>query len=381
MSISGNLTTMELADLLLWASDRRKTGALVIDGGRVEKKVYFDRGKVVASASTDPKEFLSHLLLSYGLMAEHRLAQVMDKVEESNQLLGRYLADHEGIAVDELTDLLVLKTKESIFDLFGWEQGEFHFVDGAKLGENPVAFEIGVAELIDEGRERQEHWQAIRRIIPNGRAIPVAIGFVDDPTRDKHERNIVKLIDDSRSVYEISVESRTSEYYVCQVMMSLIEKGRLKMVLPPEGDGFRPDSKAGLSTGITVLDSDNLIQAAKRHLEDKSYEKSMRYLKAARSLEPDNQKVKQQVQEAEREIEAVLEGAGITSDAVPKLNRPIDELAQLQLTPEAGFLLTRIDGSYDLGSIMKITPLPTLEARVLVFRLIEDDHIRLERRA
>ena len=51
VSISGNLRTMPFADLLQWVAQSRKTGTLVVDGPRFQKKVYFQDGSITASAS------------------------------------------------------------------------------------------------------------------------------------------------------------------------------------------------------------------------------------------------------------------------------------------------------------------------------------------
>ena len=58
MGITGNLKTMELSELLQWLSQSRKTGTLVIDNGKVEKRIFFEDGKVISAAASDPKEYL-----------------------------------------------------------------------------------------------------------------------------------------------------------------------------------------------------------------------------------------------------------------------------------------------------------------------------------
>ena len=54
MSITGNLKTMELAELLQWLSGAMKTGTLVVENGKVTKQIFFREGMIVSSASTDP---------------------------------------------------------------------------------------------------------------------------------------------------------------------------------------------------------------------------------------------------------------------------------------------------------------------------------------
>jgi hypothetical protein len=54
-------------------------------------------------------------------------------------------------------------------------------------------------------------------------------------------------------------------------------------------------------------------------------------------------------------------------------------MARLNLSPEEGFILTRIDGTSTVGSILKITPVAQLDAMLVFLRLIKAGHIRLGR--
>jgi hypothetical protein len=44
-------------------------------------------------------------------------------------------------------------------------------------------------------------------------------------------------------------------------------------------------------------------------------------------------------------------------------------------------MLSRVNGSYDLGSIVKISPMPQLDALLVFWRLLKAGHITLEERA
>ena len=91
MSLSGNLQSKQLPDLLDWAAIHEKTGSLVLRRTRVEKSLQFDTGDIVSARSTDPKESLWNLVLRFGLVEESVLVSVMDELESSDDLLYRYL--------------------------------------------------------------------------------------------------------------------------------------------------------------------------------------------------------------------------------------------------------------------------------------------------
>ena len=64
--------------------------------------------------------------------------------------------------------------------------------------------------------------------------------------------------------------------------------------------------------------------------------------------------------------------------AVPTLNCDPSALDTLDISPKQGFILTRVNGTYDIQTILKITPVPPLEAQVLFWKLLQADHIALE---
>ena len=77
MALSGNLKTMLPGDLLQWLSLGQKTGTLVIRNSRVEKKIFFRNGRVISSASNDPREYLGQFLMSHGYLSEPELKKAI----------------------------------------------------------------------------------------------------------------------------------------------------------------------------------------------------------------------------------------------------------------------------------------------------------------
>ena len=55
----------------------------------------------------------------------------------------------------------------------------------------------------------------------------------------------------------------------------------------------------------------------------------------------------------------------------------MEQLTSSQLSPSEGFMLTRINGTYDIQSILKITPMAQLDALMLFWKLAQVGYIRL----
>jgi hypothetical protein len=62
---------------------------------------------------------------------------------------------------------------------------------------------------------------------------------------------------------------------------------------------------------------------------------------------------------------------------VPVVSVDLDELASLELEPSEGFLLSRIDGTSSLASILKISPLPEIDALLVVWRLVTSGQLKV----
>ena len=166
MGITGNLNTMQLSELLQWLSLGQKTGTLLIEGHGVEKRIYFQNGRINSSSSSDQREYLGHFLVSHGYITEEELKMAMEVQEESNILLGKILVMINAIAETDLLRLMRKKAEESIYDVFLWEEGNFEFVDGELPELKMVPLSLDVTGIIMEGLRRYDEWKRIRAPVP-----------------------------------------------------------------------------------------------------------------------------------------------------------------------------------------------------------------------
>ena len=79
-----------------------------------------------------------------------------------------------------------------------------------------------------------------------------------------------------------------------------------------------------------------------------------------------------------REIRAALERDGIAGDRIPELAIPIQQLTDMTLSPHEGFVLSRVNGTWDVKAIMKISPMKELEVLMIFDKFVKDGVIRLK---
>jgi hypothetical protein len=376
MSVSGNLKTMELAELMQWLSHGKKTGTLIVDNGKVQKKVFFESGRIVASSSTNPTEQLGHFLVSRGFINELELTKAMELQEETGVLLGKILVSIGALGEDDLRELLMHQTGESIYDIFCWREGEFRFVDEERIARGLIPLALDVTHVILNGLKRVDDWVRIRKLIPDSRCVLVHFGTLESSGMDAAARRIVELVDDQSTLEEICVETHSSEFQVCRVLLPFFEAGQIKAIRPrivPQADG---SALTTIPTSSSVeLTADGMLQRATELVTEREFREAVRHLRAARSLDPDSRSLKEAITRTEAEIRELLEADGVKQRYTPILLTPLEDLTSLPLSPEEGFILSRIDGRTTVEGLLKVSPLDRLEGLILFHRLIAAGYV------
>ncbi len=381
MTISGNLKTMNLAEILQWLANGRHTGTLVVSKGSEEKRIFFKEGTILSSSSTDPTGFLGHFLVSKGVINEGQLAEAMAVQAGDGGLLGKILVGRGALDQETLDSMLRLKAEENICGLFAWEEGEFSFVEGKLPDYELVPMSVDVTGLVLEGMRRIDDLKEIRVVIPSIQCVPVAVGaLVEGDELDLGWRGVLEAVDDDRSIEDICLHTHSSEFFVSQVLAQAVRDGRLKIVRPRVVSGELGPAPAGEDvSGDRPSSVEAMVTEALAHLRGGAFETAARYLKAATSLDPNNHEVAMVVRELEAEIRTNLEVDGIEPQSIPVLGRDLDDLRTTSLSPEEGFILSRINGASDIASIMKISPLSELDSLLVFWKLSSAGHIRLKR--
>ena len=384
MAIEGNLETMSLAELLQWLANGRQTGTLIVDNGSVEKKIYLREGRVLSSSSSDPRGFLGHFLVSKGVITEEDLAKAMAIQEEQNKLLGEILVEGGAIEQEMLDHMLRLKAEENIYDLFAWEDGTFEFQDDELPEYELVPMSANITGLVMEGMRRIDMAKEMAKVIPSTQCVPVSVmPLLDDDEMDYGWRGVLEAVDDDRSIEDICLHTHSSEFFVCDVLYRKMQEGKIKIVRPrviapelraPAAAAATP-AKGGAGAGPTNAQA--LVSEAMVHLKLGVYEAAARHLGAATSLDPHNRELAMVVKELEAEVMAGLEKDGVTYERVPVLETTLDDLRAMSFSPEEGFILSRINGSSDIASIVKISPLSELDSLLVFWKLSQSGQITL----
>jgi len=381
MALSGNLRTMLPGDLLQWLSLGQKTGTLVISNKRVEKKIFFRNGRVISSASNDPREYLGQFLMSHGYITEPELKKAMEVQQQSGILLGKILVMIDVINEPDLVRFMRLKAEEEIYDIFLWNDGDFYFVDDELPQMEMIPLQVDVTGIIMEGTRRVDEWARIREIVPNEAVIPKMLKDVDYSELEEVEEPIVRAIDGKRTIADLVLESRSSAFTVSSTVSALVRHGfavlvdattqKLKKLTEEQLVVQRP---AEFNEDDEIL---SLLNVAQNALRGRDFEKTQRLLRAAQNIDPNHPKIRTAIKGAETVILGELRNQGLLETKVPKVAKPLEEITQMNFSPNEGFILSRINGQWDIGSLIKISPIRETDAMLIFHRLWRDGIISL----
>jgi hypothetical protein len=365
---------MPLTDLLQWLGSAHKTGTLAVRGARHTKRIYLKEGRIISSASDDPTEQLGQFLLSHGRITEEDLKKGLEAQARTHVLLGKILLMVGTLKEEELRRLLIMKAEETIFSLFLWTDAHFDFVEGELPKELFVPISLDVQDVLLKGLTVVDELRHIRSRLGSGRTVlrrtstALPDGFPADRSAAKA---VLDLLDGRRSIADVCLALHASEFTVSKLLFHFFEKGFIEIrqrATAESGDGGSADRP--------FLSADLLIMKGKERLEGRDYQAAMDLLQQAVAAVPRDMDLKRMYDQACSGFREEAYRVHLPPGRVPALVRPMHELMTEKLTPEEGFLISRINGSWDLKSIIDISPLGEVEAlRILMSlkdrRLIE----------
>lgn len=371
MPLSGDLATMPLPDLLQWLAYSQKTGILILSKGEIVKEIYFQKGKIVASSSNDPREYFGQFLLSFGKLTEEQLIIAFKKQAETGIKIGRILVNEGFLDESEVQKYLRIKAEETIYDLFVWgEKGDFKFFNDATAEGNAVPIEMEVTSILMEGTRRSDEWERIKNVFPSPNVI-VKINpsnltkeILDDPVFNR----VIQLLENPRRVADLCLAFHSSDFAVYKTLFDLYNFGLIEVEIGEEVE--EKEEEKLKDEEIRILSN----QALKEY-NSGEYEKAIHIFKRILSIEPNHPFSKMMIQKAYNEIKENLISSDFTIEHVPYLKRTITPLDEFNFTPQENYILSRINGFNSVQSIIRISPIQELQALMIFKKLAKDNLI------
>ncbi len=317
MAIHGTLTTMSVSDLLQFLAVGRKTGTLKFSHNKVVKGIYFENGAIVGSSTNDPKEYLGQVLIHYGKLNEAQLQAAMEMQDDP-------------------------------------------------LPADFMRVDVEPTLVIMEGIYRADELMRYRTLIPSDRTVmELGSGWTSTLSVGKEIRQILYFVEKRMSVAEICYNMHASAFDVYARLYDLINKG-LAVVA-----GELPEIPDPVSEMPNLPEvASELLLLARSELTSDDTERALSIIHTVLRREPKNSAAQTLLLEAESKyIRQVF--SKLSPNAVPRMLVKTEDLSDKVLGPQEGFVLSRINGEWDIQSILSICPFREADSLRMIQALLD----------
>ena len=375
MGIHGTLTTMSVSDLLQFLATGRKTGTLKFGRGKVVKEIYFQNGLIIGSNTNDPKEYLGQVLIHYGKLDESQLQAAMETQRSSGGKLGQILIARRLLSEAAVLEILKIRTLDIIYDLFIWEEAHFEFFDNESPPDDLIRISVEPTNVIMEGIYRIDELARYRQLIPSDRTVlELGAGWTSTLNTSKELRQILYFVEKRMSVAEICYHMHASAFHVYGQLYTLISEGVARVAGEAPEEATPPVAEVeDLPETVTEM-----IWAAERKLEADP-EAALLIVQKALQQQPNNPEAQSLLPAAEEKfVKHVYQKGGISPRSVPRLRVSPSDLTNEAIDPQEGFVLSRINGSWDIQSILSICPFREADCLRMIQKLIEREIVEIQ---
>jgi len=406
---------MPLPDLLQWLAGALKTGLLRIERKRITKVIALKEGRIVGCSSDDPPHRLGQFLLSREKITAAQLREALAIQGENGHHLGRILVEMGAITPDDLTGHLEKKAEETVYSVFDWDDAGFRFEESTDRMDDAFPVDLRVEDVLLRGLSRFDEMSRIRQVFHDPGIVLRYTSVPPGPEifSNKMARAMYSSIDGERSVAEILLLVHGSDYIVYKFLFELhrngyVEIARVKEVTAPvaaTSPATAPDpvdpAPQVVEPGARAIDRpapsappvpaaaavaepapaseaehgagfEERLSAARRFMSESDYDAALDLLDVLYRENPGDDALRRLTAEAEAAFVDRAYRHVVPEHKVPVLTRPAAVLAtEARLTPQEFFLLSRIDGLWDVRSIIQIAPLREVDSLRTLKRMRE----------
>jgi DNA-binding MarR family transcriptional regulator len=234
--LRGDLSAIQLPDVLTFVSMIRRSGKLCIRNGAAERSIFWNEGEVTFATSNSPDHTLGQFLLRNGKITEQQYRDSIDRVTPEKRH-GKLLVQMGAISPKDLWWGVKNQVLEIIYALFTWKEGEFEFFDEVEDIHERITLSINTSSIIMEGIRRLDESARIKEKIPNLDLVFARVAGaepqLDQLDMSPQEMRLFDYIDAKRTIRELIGVSDLTEFDVTRILFQLLS-ARLIEVVPQE---------------------------------------------------------------------------------------------------------------------------------------------------
>ena len=210
----------------------RQTGTLVVSDEARRKSIYFDGGRIVFAASTDPDERLGALYLREGMIGLSAVQEAARISLAEKKRIGTVLVQMKAIRPQDLVWGVSEQVKDMVLGLFQWVRGEFAFEAGPLPSSEVITLKIFTPDLLLTGIKSITSWSRIEAAVggldtlysttPQLQELAGALNLTLD------EWTLLSRCEEQAALGKICEESAMADFEVCRLIWAFTVVGLLR---------------------------------------------------------------------------------------------------------------------------------------------------------
>lgn len=245
MALIGTLKGFGVTDIFQLISQQIKTGLLILTSTKETITVAFRDGIIQGVSSdkweSDPR---TELLLKAGLVNEKELKDAIENQKRGKGSWYDYLVSRGIIKENILDKASIIIFRNTMLDVFRWEEGNYRFEDREISTESMLACSLPTEGVVLDTLRIIDEFPIIRPKTPPLDYCPIAITPLSQEVSIRYDLNsidvaIYNLIDGEKTVLDVINQSFELPFDAIASIVKLIESGIIEVF--PRGSVDRRD--------------------------------------------------------------------------------------------------------------------------------------------
>ncbi len=365
--LESSFEVMQLPDLFQWVDAASKTGVCTFSSRTDTRRVYFRTGRIIACNATDPHLLLGQFLLSKGRLKEGMLKTLLQIQEHTGRTLGSLIIEEGLLNEEEMLRLVAAKAEETIYGLFDLSDIAFRFDPDREPAEHSMEVDLDVHTVLLDAATRTDELNRARTAFSSMNVVLHRTERSPDPAivASYMGNKLYESINGIRTLAEIILMCRTSEYLACSFLLRFLERGLIRLGEVRESEVSKGDESDPTSRIRELVALDRFGEALE--LGESSN------LQAGH-----NQYLSMLLARAESGFISHTYRTRIPPDAVPQaVHQGVDPSLHPELSADELFVLELADGEWNVRSLAWIAPLRKADLLRSMVKLLDAGLIRL----
>lgn len=244
MDVKGNITNLELFDVLRFLQISKKTGVLNLRFENFAAKLFIKDGMLYFLSISDGA-ILEKLVMKSSDIDKHGYSQMLEKYRSYYRTTAGfdiYFFKSNAIPKGKERSFISNYISETLNYILFLSNGEFVFDEKQLPDVINFTSPMNFMPVLAECKKRRDELAVMSKMIPSKRYIPVVVTNRSDNSRPLSLTpaiwNVLSLVNGKRSINNIITLSVESDFFVLKTLYNLLQSGYISLE-QPQNEGIK----------------------------------------------------------------------------------------------------------------------------------------------